>query len=203
MVASTFKIQGSRSQFRFVVFISVVLCIISAYILHKSINGEASWLYTLIFLFITLSVTSVAIELKTVRLNFVDGYLLQRSFFTHEKVYLPSLVKAERYTVGYDVYTPRLKLQDQSGNTSVINPGNFNNIDVRSLVTLVQPYIFITRVDKNFVDLQFFYEQNMDLPKRSVWQYVRGTFLFILLPCLLLTAAVIAWAIITKQPAFQ
>lgn len=40
-------------------------------------------------------------------------------------------------------------------------------------------------------------------PKSSAWKVIRGTFLYFLLPCLLLTAAVILWAILTKQPVFQ
>ncbi|MDB5163483.1 MAG: hypothetical protein JWS12_100 [Candidatus Saccharibacteria bacterium] len=37
----------------------------------------------------------------------------------------------------------------------------------------------------------------------SLLKIIRGTFLYILLPCLILTAATVLWAILTKQPAFR
>jgi hypothetical protein len=39
--------------------------------------------------------------------------------------------------------------------------------------------------------------------KLSIWKVIRGVFLYVLLPCLLLTAALILWAVLTKQPAFR
>lgn len=37
----------------------------------------------------------------------------------------------------------------------------------------------------------------------SVLRIIRGTFLFILLPCLLITAVLIVWAILSNQPTFR
>lgn len=203
MEKCSIKIRASKSQFHFLLVVSIFLTVLCLWLAYQLAIGKSFLRGFLIALFFTVLTTALTIKQKTERLLFSDGYLIQKSFFIYQSVYLPSLVRAERnVTVGK--YTdPRLRLEDEAGGTLILSPGDFAMNDLEALVALITPYIFITRVEKNFMDLHFYVEQGIDVPKSSVRHIVRGTFLYILLPCMLLTLALIIWAVLTKRAAFH
>lgn len=198
------EIHASKPRFRFLLALSILLGTLCAWLIFQLVIGKPFWQGLLITFFFTLLSVALAIKQKTESLLFKDGELIQKVYFIQRSIYLPSLVRAERYVTTIGKYpSPRLKLEDDRKNMLVVAPGDFTMKDLETIVKLISPYIFITSVEKNFMDLQFYVEQGMNVPRSSIWHIVRGTFLFILLPCIILTLLLIIWAITTKQPAFR
>jgi hypothetical protein len=160
--------------------------------------GKDFWKGFLLALGFTLLAIASTINQKTKSLSFEDGRLVQNSFFIHQSVHLPTLIRAERYVTTGKWPSPKLKLEDDRGGLLIFTPGDFTMTDLESIVALLHPYIFINRVEKNFMDLQFYIEQGLDIPSSSAWHIIRGTFLFLFLPCIVLTFLIVVWTILTK-----
>ena len=206
MHGQSFLIRPSRLEVKLYLFGGAVLLLGSLWMGHQLITTQdVPWqLFAVTFGFGLLGIIG-AILRSTTTLQYEDGYLTYHNLFQHQRVQLNDLVSAEKYPV-LQFAGPnflRLKLVDKNGGRLLVTPHEFRLRDFEALVALISPYISRTNVDKNFTNLQFYIEQGMNLPKLSAWRVIRGTFLFVLLPCLALTVILILWAMVTKQPTFR
>ncbi len=208
--ASSFTIRGAKSRGNFFLVLALVLLIPTLLLAPKwmSAEGDArigSWvgLLGLCFLFI-------AIKNYTTRLTYTTGGTLAlRKLYPQRQLQLSKLIYAEKYRFPLGKYSNRmLKLVDEDGNTLRIYIDEFNYNDFGDMADIIRPYIFVPRVEKNFTT--FVYRGAPKGPKRNVGYYFAAslkafgrTFLFVVLPALLISGALIVWAIITKQPAFR
>lgn len=170
---------------------------------YRLIFSNGSPLSFLLALFLCLLCLLFATKQFTGHLQYANGYLTFKSLFVNQHVHLPSLTRAERYMSAGNFPQPLLQLQDDAGNKLIIRPGDYDMKDFEELVAFIHPYIFVTRVDKNFMDLKFSIEQGLNIPRTRIKQALLGTLLYVILPCLVLTALVLLWGIATKQPAFS
>jgi hypothetical protein len=141
-----------------------------------------------------------AVALRTTVVTYHDGILLRHNVFLNQSVDLTQLTRARKYLWWGKRYI--FRLDDSAGGYVRIVPMDYGVPELNTIVDTIRPYIFIPRVDKNFIVLRN-YVGDEDYPKQSFLKVIGKTFLYVILPCVVITAAVIAWAIITKQPAFR
>lgn len=154
--------------------------------------------------FIALIFLIDAIRIGTQQIIIADGQLKVENFFVKQSVQLDQLVEAKHQRIPMLIQTARLvlKLKDAYGNRASIEPALFDDPDTITLANQLRPYVFRPSVDKNFI-MFWFGGEPLKLPKVKPGQIVKGTLLYVLLPCLLLTAALVIWAMATNQPAFR
>lgn len=196
------EIHASKPLLKFLLIGSALLLLVSMWLVYQLTLGKPIGQSLLSVGILALLTIAWGMRLKSERLVLEAGRLTQSSLFVSQSVDLQSLARAERYVMG-KAASPRLKLEDSGGNTLIFRPGDFAKEDLEAVVNIISPYVFIARVEKNFMDLQFYADQGRDIPRSSVGHILRGTILFFILPCLILTLALVLWAIATKQPAFR
>lgn len=201
-----FDVRGSRPGFWISLSIGVAASLICLYAgsqfpLEQILRTEFP-----IILFLAFFSLLLAIYSHSLRLHFENGYLIKKDIFRTRQVQLGNLTRARRYmqlNFGGVQPTGILELEDSNGNIMKIKPSEYSLSDIEELVELLHPYIFINRVDKNFMDLQFSTEQGLNLPALSIRKALSGSILYIILPSFVIALLIIAWAIVTNQPAFR
>lgn len=147
--------SGTKSKIWFV--LSSLLELLCLWLIFQLALGKPFLQGFLICLLFTLYFTALTLKNKTECLIFKDGCLRQHTIFMQQSVDLPSLVKAKRYLTIGKYPSPRLRLEDEKGGRLVLCPEDYTTKDLETVISLISPYIFITRVDKNFMDLQWIY----------------------------------------------
>lgn len=203
MDSANLKLKLSKSQAYVYFCVGLPLVPLCFWLSYQFFSNEGSLGVLLFALFICLFSLALAVKQLTGQLVYSEGYLTFSSFFTNQHVHLPSLERAERYTSAGKYPHPLLELEDDTGSKLTIAPSDYDLKDFEKLAAFIHPYIFITRVEKNFMDLNFFVEQGLDIPRTKIRHILRGTLLYIILPCVVLTVILITWAIVTRQPAFR
>jgi hypothetical protein len=204
MQNKSFQIYGSRPQVWQYLSLGLFLLLLCAWFGYKWASGGDFLTGLVIVGIFGLFSIALAISRYTTVITIKDGKLSLRSAYIHQYVQLDRLVRAERYMQPVGKYPDEiLKLEDSDGHTVRINPSDYKLKSFEDLASILHKYIFRTQVDKNFINLHFFVEQGMDVPKTSFWHVIRGSLLYVLLPCIILSALLVLWGFLTKQPAFR
>lgn len=191
-----FKIHVAKSQLLIMKTLSIFLIILCLWLIYQLTTGKQFSIDLPIALFLAFFSVLATIKQVTEELVIQNEYLIQKDYFSHHRVHLPSLLNAERFSISAGTSPhSRLMLEDRFSGKVIINPSVFTMGDVETLVALIHPYVFVNSVEKNFTNLQFYYTQGMNIPKVSVRQTIRGVFLFVLLPSAILTTLLILWII--------
>jgi len=200
------RIHASRKQYWQMLLFAVPFLLICVWLGYQLITGKNLLEAFLIFLFFGLLSLALAVSRLTTSILLVDEKLTLSSFFIHQSLQLNKLQKAELHSSFGKYPYWILTLEDRCGAVVRIQPDNYEMKDFNRLAVLLQPYIFITRVEKNFNSLNLYIDQYLDyskMPKMTFFGTVRSIFLYVFLPAILITCAVVMWAILTKQPGFH
>ncbi len=150
-----------------------------------------------------------AVKNYTAVLMYESGTLVYRMFFLWYHVDATNLASVERRHYLVSRFSTRtIRFRDRNGQTLQVFIDQFNSLDLRPIFEELRPFIFTPKVDKNFSPLLFsdIYEAEPS-PSQNKWRlartYLGKAMLYVILPALVLTIALVIFAILTKQPAFR
>lgn len=148
-------IRSSRRHLLVVFAMCVPIWICIQYLVFSLSGGrDYIWLGTLV----ALLLTSVGVYLSSrfTGLRYDGSTLSRLTLFSNQSVDLTSLQKAEKIFLlggGYRLWM--LRLEDSATNTLQFSPDWFSAQNLETIYEVLRPYIFITRVEKNFIRLEF------------------------------------------------
>lgn len=205
-----YRIKSPHYQLFIYCFWAMIFVFLGIWCIYLLTIG-ATFDRSILFVFLmTLSSLPLALSTVTRVLSYKAGRLSVNSMFSRQSVELSRLIKSEKYlSIGrYPFWI--LRLEDSDGHSLRIIPRDYSSADFAIILETLKPYIFINRVDKNFMKLEFYNDSKLEMnskdsnyPTSSAVSVTKNVFLRIYLPAILITLIIIVWAIATKQPAFH
>ena len=166
--------------------------------------------------FITVAALVVLVHLFLALRNFTTIVTVTKSELRLKTIFVRQVVQLQGLRIDpYDdnpslMYVSRkfLKLRDMAGNRLTLFDEDFGYEDWKLLMSYIAPALVYDRAEimSPPLSLYFNYEPapaSGPRPKTSIWQILRGTFLYVLLPAAVIVAAMFVWAYITHQPGIR